>query len=148
MTALRTGLPRTTRYPARAQTFARSLYEQGRTLTEIQAALSRYGHFPDYVTVKRWVDPEWRRERDSVTARRRSIKRGRRPENASLRHARLLELRSLGLSANAVARVMNHDYGLKLTSEHVRGICGETISKPSLRRLLRGQPPSRGRVAA
>jgi len=136
------------RYPPRLVEFVRRLGEQGYRVCDARAAVAKLGvdPLPAERTIKRWLDP------DFAEADRMSQRRGRLPGPQPRKRwtwqrklERLRELRALGISLAAVAKVMNHDYALRLTPENVRHLIADDYPEDSVERLMRGYELRRGR---
>lgn len=125
--------PTAIRYPHAAREFARRMGEANFCPTEIQAALAKRGIRPTLTTVTRWADPDYR---DAENERMRRGRQIRRMSTPRLRLNRMQELRDVGLSFDAIRRVVNHDLGLELTTEQVRGILNGATK--NVRELLGG----------
>lgn len=144
--------PRTRRYPLRLIAFVGKLGEQGYRTSQALALLGKMGvdPLPARETVKRWLDPDFA-EADRMRQRK-GLLPGPQPQRKwtwQRKLQRLHQLSGLGISYEAVARVMNHDYGLTLTCDQVRRIeNGTTSSDDSLRALMEGRRLRRGRGPA
>lgn len=103
---------------------ARRMFEAGWTVREISGIIET-----SELTTRRWVDPAFaaRRAETENAARRRyeaHLTGGRfqtAPQRTpEFRAERMLALRDAGLSFNAIATVINFDFGTQLTGDNVR----------------------------
>lgn len=135
-------------YPTKLIEFTRRLGEAGYRTCDAQAALAKRGYRPSRSTVKRWLNPElWEAER---MAKRKGggVLPGPVPGMNwawQRRLKRLHELREVGLSFRACADLMNHDFGLQMTKEHSESVVKGQLSLESIRVLMNGGRPRRGR---
>jgi intein-encoded DNA endonuclease-like protein len=112
-------------YPVPIMQRARTLREAGFTLREVAARVAREtGHTPSDMTVLRWTDQAWD-EQEKASARARTAKRagGRmvaRSQSPEYKMARVAALRERGLSYNAIAQVMELDFGDRMRTSTVR----------------------------
>lgn len=121
-------------YPARASEFARRLAENGLSVVEIRDALARYGFHPTLTTIRYWCDPDRKLARN--LRRRSRLGRSQAEPAWWAKRRRMRELRDLGVSFDAIRRIINHDLELELTTEQVRGILNGTYK--NVRGLLGG----------
>lgn len=100
-------------------TLARTMYGDGEgwTPTEIMRYLHEQGIDVSMQTVRRWVIPGEDERRKAEAAARRARKR--RNANGPLLE-RMRELRGAGLTFTAVAKVIDLDYGVTITTEQCR----------------------------
>lgn len=136
-------------YPPKVVEFARRMYEGGKKPPEIKVALERHGYSPGLTTIRYWVDDElranhMRKKRDGLYPSWRLNARERRIPVWEARRRRLVELREVGLSFSSIAKVANHDFGLELTTEQVRGMINRTLHSQSIRAGLEGRRIRRG----
>lgn len=111
------------RYPARYHEYARRLYQDGGyTVPEVIEKLAERGVTPARSTVIGWCRPEVR-DAHNLKQKRRLYPSGRRKQRqlswwAKARRAR--DLRDVGISYSAIAKVLALDFSLDLTAEQVR----------------------------
>jgi hypothetical protein len=125
------------RYSTAYVTRARELYGAGWTNC---ADLSRklegeLGRAPSPTTIRKWCDLDYA---ESVRIRER---RGGRPgpnrfKTWKLRLERIRELRNLGLSCEAIAKVVAHDFSLSLDGGAVERMLRGEMQEPTIARLL------------
>lgn len=136
------------RYPVNAIEFARRLYDDGKTIAEVRAALARHGYYPSHKSVVHWCEPE---VREAFNLRRNHKlwprdQRRRRETEWQVKRERMERLREAGLTFSAIAKVINLDFGLELDAEQARGILRGRIGSQATRLLLSGEKLSRGRI--
>jgi hypothetical protein len=110
------------RYPANVSEFARRLYEEGRTVPEVRAALARRGLNPTRSTVLYWCRPD-AREAHNFRNRHRRYPAGRQRQQEMVwwaKYKRLRELRDAGLSYSAIAKLATLDFGADLSADQAR----------------------------
>lgn len=90
---------------------ARTMYASGWTPHEIQKALERQGVNVSFATVKAWVDDEYRRRRNRVTAE--DQRRWRDVAGDHVRK-RMVELADAGLTPKAISVVVETYHGREI----------------------------------
>lgn len=118
--------------PARVAAYAQRLYDHGRSPEYIKHQLGTFGYEVKLDTILSWCDEEYDRAR-------RSLARSRRRQSTTkaahlLKHERMKELKQIGLSNGAIAKLMKLDFGITLTAHQVRYILSGAAR--DLRRLL------------
>jgi hypothetical protein len=120
-----------TRYPAKMAARACELRIAGWTIPQIERLLvDEFGSCPSETTIRKWTDPGFH-ERVTAAQRERRRRResathsGRFPSNFTtftdeFKWARVRSLRGLGVSYEAIARVMSFDFREAWDANHIR----------------------------
>jgi hypothetical protein len=124
-------------YPSTYPTRAKVLFDSGWTNCSELARLleAELGRRPAHSTIRRWVDPDFA-EVVRIRQRRGGICGPTRRLSAELRLERLLALAGAGLADLDVARVLNLDFGLRLTADNVEYLRDAEPSAAVAKRLL------------
>jgi hypothetical protein len=125
------------RYSTAYVTRARELYGAGWTnCTEIARILEReMGRRPGQTTIRRWVDPDYA-EVVRTRQRRGGVCGPARTNTWRLRLARIMDLQGIGLTYDAIARVVSHDFELELDEDQVGFLLRGEASDEGAGRLL------------
>lgn len=119
-------------------TRAKELYAAGWRCGEIRQVLAReMGACPAEATIRRWVDPEY------AEAQRESQRTGAsaaRKWGWKNRLARIHTLAEIGLEHGAIAKVVNHDFSLGLSTQAVRFLLEGRVDTGKVKSLLSPAP--------
>jgi intein-encoded DNA endonuclease-like protein len=130
--------PTGTRYNANVTEFARRLYEdENYSVNEVVEALGRRGITPSRSTVLYWCDADAREAHNTKrVALYPDSRRRRREASWEVKLRRMRELREVGLSYEAIAKLSRHELGLDIDGETVRTILRGRVSMATAKKRL------------